>query len=1069
MFRIGAILLAGACLVCAQTDRVRVWQDTVAFPTYKEGPPDAIPPFDQFALAGAGVRSVYPYTLRLNFNGQKYDAPWRVLHLENQYLHCQVLPDLGGHLYTCRDKLSGVDMFYANTAIKKADVAPRGSWVAGGIETSFPVAHSRVTVSPVHFAFAANDDGSATVFVGAVDRVSGMQWRVAYTLRPASAVLRQETWLYNPGPVRQPYQWWSNAAMRLPGQGLQFTYPMWVTAPHGAGVLEPWPVDLAGVDRSRSANYPDDLGVFAYGSREPFFAGYNPQSRAGVAHWADPAEVPGKKIWVYGKSDRRYQDNLSDDHSGYAEIQSGLATTQDMMQFLEPQQSRSFTELWIPSRSTGGISRATPSAVLYLQRIPQAGGTVKAAIDLNVTSVLPHASLTVTKGGTALLQQTADLDPATAFHAETAPADPAGKFRFELKDASGHVLLAHQEDTYDAVTPAEVKIGAPLPAPPAKDALARAEEDELTRVLDHAAAGYDTALHASPKDLAVQKAAGRFCVELHRFQEAAAILAPVALADPSDAELAYYLGVAKSELGDDAAARPLWEAILRDPRFGVAAQDRLACSLARAGQQKAAVEMLHPIAARGPGRAAALEVALLRRMGQTADAQAALAKALAADPMDSLLRVESTLLGRKDDALWTHLAADPEWVLDVADEYLDAGLYQDAVALLDRQYPAVGELQTEPGAVLPQEYPLVAYYRGYARLRLGQSPAEDFRQATAQSTLYVHPYRASSYAVLRAAVEQNPADATAHYLLGCLLFNSRASDQALNEWNLAKPAAARIPAYYQTVARVLLYSRKDNRQAESLLKEGLAAHPGDAELLKLSASIRKGAPAESGAPSPAPASFDSPAEAVSYALTRLAHGDRSGALAVFSARNFPQDKQPPEVRQAYAEVWMQNLLAAALPGKCEDVAAGIGDFAPEDHSVPFTFHGFGDISRQLRMQFYFGLAESLCGDRKAAERRWGRIAKAKAPASSADFAFPVLAASLTDPAGSQRAVETALESVRGGGPSEKGLRSYVEGMLLRAAGRDEEAMARFREGATEQSAYSRYLNASAQADPPLPR
>jgi hypothetical protein len=55
---------------------------------------------------------------------------------------------------------------------------------------------------------------------------------------------------------------------------------------------------------------------------------------------------------------------------------------------------------------------------------------------------------------------------------------------------------------------------------------------------------------------------------------------------------------------------------------------------------------------------------------------------------------------------------------------------------------------------------------------------------------------------------------------------------------------------------------------------------------------------------------------------------------------------------------------------------------------PTTFHGFGDFSKQLRIQFYFGLAESLCGDKKAADRRWSRIAKAKAPATSGDFAFP---------------------------------------------------------------------------------
>jgi tetratricopeptide (TPR) repeat protein len=492
--------------------------------------------------------------------------------------------------------------------------------------------------------------------------------------------------------------------------------------------------------------------------------------------------------------------------------------------------------------------------------------------------------------------------------------------------------------------------------------------------------------------------------------------------------------------------------------------------LARAGQQKAAADMLHAIAALGPGRAAGLEVALLRRMGRTSEAQAAVQKALAADPSDSLLRVEAVLLGRDDAAIWTLLAADPEWVLDVADEYLDAGLYQDALALLDRNYPSVGELQTEPGAVLPQDYPLIAYYRGYARLRLGQSPADDFRTASGQSTLYVHPYRASSFPVLRAAVEQNPADTTAHYLLGCLLLNSRMTDQALAEWNLAKPSAGRIPAYYETVARLLLTLKSDDRRAASLVDEGLAARPADAALLSLRANIRSGSAAGGGVSLPPPPSFDSPLEAVSVALKALGNHDRAGAAAIFQGKNFPQAKQPPEVRQAYAELRMQSLLSIARPGKCEDVSAMIENFDPEDPGMPFTFHGLGDLMKQLRIQFYFGLAESLCGDKKAANRRWSRIAKAKAPASSADFAFPVLAASLVDPAGSQRAIETALESVRtGGGPPDKGLRQYAEGILLRAAGRNDEAGARFREGATDPSPFTRYLNASAQFDPPLPK
>jgi thioredoxin-like negative regulator of GroEL len=1073
MRRLSGILAFGflSSLLCAQVGSVRVWQDSITLPTYRERPPDAVPPFDQLGVGG--YRPVYPYTMRLNMTSEKYDASWRVLNLENQYLHCRILPDQGGHLYTCRDKLSGADMFYANTAMKKGDLAPRGAWIAGGIETSFPIAHSRLTVSPVNFATATHVDGSATVFVGARDRVSGMEWRVAYTLHPGSTVLEEEVWLSNPGFVRQPYQWWSNAAIRLPDGGLELTYPMWVTAPHGAGVLDSWPVNAAGINLSNTARFAGDLGLFAYGSREPFFAEYNPASRTGVAHWADPKEVSGKKIWVWGNRNEGYKNTLSDDHSGYIEIQAGLETTQEMMEFLEPQQARSFTELWIPTRDTGGISRVTRDAVLFLQRRPQPGGNVKAAIDLNVTRVIPHARLAVTKGDQVVYQRDADLEPAAAFHVETPSVGAAGKFRVELKDASGRVLLAHQEDTYDATTPEEVKIGGPVnPAPggrtPEQETLAAGEQEELVRLLDRAAHSYQAARSAAPRSLALRTAAGRLSITLGRFAEALETLTQVQKEDPADAEVTYYLGVARSESGDDSAARLLWQSVSGDSRFGLAAQYQLACATARAGDRETALETMHALAGRGVGHAGGLEIALLRRLDRIADAQAELAQHLAANPMDSMLRVEGALLGREDSGIWRHLAADPEWVLDLADDYFAIGLYENAVAVLDRNYPQVAELETEPGAVSPNAYPLIAYYRGYARARLGQSPASDFRRASGQLALYVHPYRASSYPVLRAAIEYDPADYTAHYLLGCLLFNRRMTEEALAEWQKARPAAEGIASYYGTVARVLIGAKKD-QLAEGLIREGLARHPSDDDLKRLLASVANssggGQPA-----APPPQSFSTPTEAAGFALALLAQNDLNGAANVFQAKNFPEEKQPPEVRQAYAELQLRAILSAASSGKCADLDARIDDFAPENKALAFTFHGFGGLAKQPRTQFYFGLAEWLCGDKKAASKRWSRIAKASAPLLSPDHGFPLLAASLTDPAGSSRAIETALEGIRtSGGSTDKSLLLYSEGILLRAAGREEEAIKRFAEGAESESPFTRYLNRSAQYDPPLPR
>ena len=171
------VLLAGTTLsaICQPVVApVKVWQGTLTLPTYEEGLPDSNPPFDLYATS----RFNYPYTLRTNLTGVKAPHDWRAVFLENEYLKCSVLPDIGGHIYTCVDKISGKPMFYANPSIKKAQIGYRGAWAAFGVEFNFPVSHNWVSMSPVDFAYDTHADGSASVWVTNIDRVYGMQWQV---------------------------------------------------------------------------------------------------------------------------------------------------------------------------------------------------------------------------------------------------------------------------------------------------------------------------------------------------------------------------------------------------------------------------------------------------------------------------------------------------------------------------------------------------------------------------------------------------------------------------------------------------------------------------------------------------------------------------------------------------------------------------------------------------------------------------------------------------------------------------------------------------------------------------
>src|SRR5437763_13697529 len=126
-------LVAILTLATLSRAQVRVWQGTLTLPTYEEGMPDPNPPFDQFT----NTKFNDPYVLRENLTSRRVNHDWRAIYLENEYLKCSVLPDLGGHLHTCIDKISGQSMHHAETPIKKAAVRYRGAGEAFGIDFKF--------------------------------------------------------------------------------------------------------------------------------------------------------------------------------------------------------------------------------------------------------------------------------------------------------------------------------------------------------------------------------------------------------------------------------------------------------------------------------------------------------------------------------------------------------------------------------------------------------------------------------------------------------------------------------------------------------------------------------------------------------------------------------------------------------------------------------------------------------------------------------------------------------------------------------------------------------------------
>ena len=327
----------GPAPVRAAAPAVRAWEGTLDLPTYEEGLPDVNPPFDVFETRASTIPT---RCARTSPTGARCTR-WRTLEPRERVPEGRsCCPTSAATSTAAWTRRTGPDLFYANGSIKKARVAYRGAWTALGIEFNFPVSHNWVTASPVDYALQrATRTAARPIWVGNQDRVYGMQWRVALTLRPGQARLEQDVALYNRSDTRHRFYWWNNAGVRV-WDDSRIEYPMRFTASHGFREVDTWPVNQAGVDLTVVGNHKfGPVSEFSHGSREAVH-GRLPPAHASRASCTTRRRStrPTKKIWSWGSDPDGldWRKALSDDESAYVEVQSGLFRNQETYAFLAP-------------------------------------------------------------------------------------------------------------------------------------------------------------------------------------------------------------------------------------------------------------------------------------------------------------------------------------------------------------------------------------------------------------------------------------------------------------------------------------------------------------------------------------------------------------------------------------------------------------------------------------------------------------------------------------------------------------------------------------------------------------
>ncbi|MDR1898580.1 MAG: DUF5107 domain-containing protein, partial [Treponema sp.] len=178
--------------------------------------------FPEPARIGFGRETAFrilPYTKQDRYNRSLRDMEFSSIVLENSFLRAELVPALGGRLWSLLDKREGRELLYRNPVFRPANLAIRDAWFSGGIEWNIGrLGHSVHTCAPV-FAGIVNPADSAfpepcpVVRLWEFERQTRLFWRIECLLPEDSPVLFVYVRIENPDQEKKPLYWWTNAAL----------------------------------------------------------------------------------------------------------------------------------------------------------------------------------------------------------------------------------------------------------------------------------------------------------------------------------------------------------------------------------------------------------------------------------------------------------------------------------------------------------------------------------------------------------------------------------------------------------------------------------------------------------------------------------------------------------------------------------------------------------------------------------------------------------------------------------------------------------------------------------------
>jgi len=762
-------------------NKVNIYESKIIIPTYPEPAAEEMPMFAENRVHQRSSGRPYPNKVVMQVDRtHKEDKEYKLVTLENEYVKIEILPEIGGRIYSAYDKTTGYDYFYKQHVIKPALIGVLGSWISGGVEFNWPFHHRASGFMPCDFTLEELPDGSAACHLSEHDPIDRMKGMVSIILRPESTALETKMRLYNRTSADKSFLWWENAAVPV-NESYQIFFPQDVSYVNfhylksrttypiaGNGVFNGIPMDTDR-DISWHKNTRQATSYFACASDYDFFGGYDHGKECGVVHVGDHHISPGKKMftWAYCQLSKSWENALTDTDGEYAELMAGsYSDNQPNFSWLAPYETKEFSQHWYPISKIGSPTFANLNCAFRLDKDNN-------AFKLQSTKVYKNATVKIFDSDNVYLEASCDLIPNKALEFEI---NALSQYVTVEIVCDGKAVAEYTEKKFNKFTMPEVITDMPSAAG-MNDAdelyLAGVHVDQYRDPHTNPDSFWKEALKRKinhiPSLIAMAKyELNRYSLETAEEYIKKAINAITIYNERVQSGDVYYTyGRILEAKGETDKAYDYYYKAYWAADSVAKAMTRISLIDIKRKDYKEAIRHAENALDYGRNNNLAISalVIALRKIGENEKADSVLKEQLKKDNLDHLARY---LLN--DNSFYTIMDSDAvQTCLDIAFDLSAMGRYEDIISLLE-------------GAIRFGKGNKIAHYTlGFYKYLIGLDGSEDYKNGDMAELGQAYPVRIEEQRILEDVISKTDSK-VAKMLLGCLLYNKLHYNEAAELW-----------------------------------------------------------------------------------------------------------------------------------------------------------------------------------------------------------------------------------------------------------------------------------------------